>query len=420
MSTMSAALCRYLLFGCFLISAAGAEPLPPPNVTLITLNTNYTLVWDWDRAAADGPNVTFTAEYLPKYKLKYKRTNLNWYKACDKTPHKSCDFTALDLHYLGIFVFRVRVNVNGNHSDWVQKEFCPDKDAALGPPTKVELKPAGSGLDIYISDPLTSTNLSMKEKIPELYYDIVYWKYTEDKRASRNHTLNSTMNVVTLSDLLAWTSYCVTIQSRHDYYKKRSVFTTPQCMQTEGPVPWWTIVRYFLGSLMICFLIVLLIVYVFFRCFKTVKSTFFPSGQLPKHFEEYFCDSPASDIPRLLSPDKEAEILCHKVTICPEPAFLEIHDPPPEALQELAQGLEPDSSGRHSRQGSSGSRDSGVYSTEGGSGLPQTSSGQSSTGAEDSWQAPIKQQEQVKMQDMAPELKSQRLMADEGVVDMCV
>ena len=42
------------------------------------------------------------------------------------------------------------------------------------------------------------------------------------------------MNTVTLPDLRAWTWYCVSVQSRYDFYSKTSAFTTPHCMQTEG------------------------------------------------------------------------------------------------------------------------------------------------------------------------------------------
>lgn len=48
--------------------------------------------------------------------------------------------------------------------------------ADLGPPNKVDLSPAGSDLDVFISDPVTSTNISMKENHPELYYHVVYWE----------------------------------------------------------------------------------------------------------------------------------------------------------------------------------------------------------------------------------------------------
>lgn len=77
------------------------------------------------------------------------------------------------------------------------------------------------------------------------------------------------------------------------------------------------------------------------------------------------------------------------------------------------------SSGRHSRQDSSGSGDSGVYSTGGSSSLRQSNSNQSSAGAEDCEQGHFDLQ-QLKMQDMAPRLKTQLLITDEGIVDMCV
>lgn len=76
-------------------------------------------------------------------------------------------------------------------------------------------------------------------------------------------------------------------------------------------------------------------------------------------------------------------------------------------------------SGRHSRQDSSGSGDSGVYSTGGSSGPRQPNSSQSSAGPEAPWQSTL-DSEQVKMRDMVPSLKTQPLIPDEGIVDMCV
>lgn len=63
-----------------------------------------------------------------KYKLKSSRKKPTWSVACEEKPDRSCDLTEFDLHYLGIYMLRVRANLNGNHSDWVQKEFCPDKE----------------------------------------------------------------------------------------------------------------------------------------------------------------------------------------------------------------------------------------------------------------------------------------------------
>ncbi|XP_035532528.1 interferon alpha/beta receptor 1b-like [Morone saxatilis] len=421
---MSAAFLASLLLCCLQSSPVGAEVAAPQNVTMVTLNTNYTLSWDWDQSAG-GHAVTFTTEYVAKFKLSSKKRDPKWSVVCDKTSHRSCDLTQCNLNYLGIYVLHVRANVNGSHSAWVHIEFCPDKNAALGPPSKVNLTLAGSSLDVSIQDPLTSKNISMKERIPQLYYHYVYWEGTAHTRASGVQTLITSGNFVTLPDLKSWTSYCVSVQSRYDFFNKSSSFTSPICMQTAGVIPWWVIFLSFLGSLIFFFTIVLLAIFGFMKIYKTIKTVFYPSIQLPPHLKDYLCDSPASDVPRLLaSPDSESEHLCDKVIICPMPV-LEIHYPPPEALAAPPSGLQPDSSGRHSRHGSSGSGDSGVYSTGGSSGLRQPNSNQSGQsnqsmlGAETSWQGPF-DSEQVKMRNMTPGLKNQPLITDEGIVDMCV
>ncbi|CAB1447330.1 unnamed protein product [Pleuronectes platessa] len=218
------------------LAAVGPELAPPRDLIMITLNTNYALSWDWDRdqSHADSHAVTFTTQYVGKYKLESKKTSPNWSTACEEKSHRSCDLTMLGLHYLGIYMLRVRANADRHHSKWVQLEFCPDKDAALGPPDKVDLVPAGSDLDVFISEPLTSINTSMKEHLSQMYYNILYWEHSEDSKALRTQTLSSEAKLVTLPGLKAWTLYCVSIQSCNNFYNKSSSFTSPQCMQTEG------------------------------------------------------------------------------------------------------------------------------------------------------------------------------------------
>lgn len=48
--------------------------------------------------------------------------------------------------------------------------------AAIGPPSTVKVTPVNSLLEVVISDPLTITNSSMKEYVPNMYYFIEYWK----------------------------------------------------------------------------------------------------------------------------------------------------------------------------------------------------------------------------------------------------
>ncbi|CAJ1078867.1 interleukin-10 receptor subunit beta isoform X2 [Xyrichtys novacula] len=409
--TMSASVWICLLICTLTVTAAAAaaaEPAPPQDISILTLNTNYTLTWNWNQNHADTSNVTFTTQYIPAYKLDWGRKD--WYEACEDSPHKSCDLTKFNLYYKTIYTLRVRTNVNGRHSEWIQSEFCPETDADVGPPSKVELSPAGSDLDVNITDPLTSNNTSMREHLSDLQYKILYWEHSEDAQVLKHHEVVSSANLVTLPSLKSWTWYCVMVQTRgDDYYNKSSRFTPPLCKQTEGPLPWWQILLYFLASLLVFFVLVVVFFLGSFWCYRTVKATLFPSIQLPTHFKEYLCDSPGSDIPRLLTPDPEDELLCAKVTVCPGTPVLEVHQPPFEELEELDI--------RHSRQNSSGSTDSGVYSTEGGSSQrPQPSSCEGSGASIQSTFDPV----QVKMRDITPKIRGQLEVTDEGVVDVSV
>lgn len=60
--------------------------------------------------------------------------------------------------------------------------------AALGPPSKVALSPEGRNLDIVISDPLSSTNRSMREHHEDLYFQIRYWERSADGQVGAHLT----------------------------------------------------------------------------------------------------------------------------------------------------------------------------------------------------------------------------------------
>ncbi|KAM4558261.1 interferon alpha/beta receptor 1b-like [Odontesthes bonariensis] len=406
-----------LLLWCHRSAAVEAELAPPSMLTMITLNTHYTMSWEWDQRAAESDAVTFTTQYVAKYKLRSKK-GPNWSKMCNETSERSCDLTALNLHYLGIYMLRVRASVNGQHSVWVQKEFCPDKDARVGPPASVNLSPADRSLEVLISDPLTSTNGSMKEHLPKLYYSILYWDRSVETEAVSPQTLSSSVSTVTLSELKAWTWYCVAVQTRYDFYNKSSAFTPPHCMQTEGAIPWWYIFVCFLASLMIWFLGSLLSIYGSFWCFRSYKATFFP--QLPPSLKEYIDGSPGSGIPHHLDSDSQLELLCENVTVCPQPAILEVPSAQAEAFPAPTPDLDPDSSGRHSRQDSSTSGDSGVYSTGGTSGALLPSINQCFTSTGDGWTGPL-DPERVKMHTRVDvqSTSEDRIQTDAGLLEMC-
>ncbi|KAJ8352562.1 hypothetical protein SKAU_G00240380 [Synaphobranchus kaupii] len=369
----------------------------PQNVTLETLNTRYVLTWAWspELDCSENQTTTFTAQYLPKYKLRAKKRD--WSSACQKTLDVYCDFTSCDLHYLGVYVLQVQATCAGKNSEWVQLEFCPDKQANLGPPSKVEAIPGIRLLEVRISDPLTSKNTSMKEIYTELYYLIMYWKDTQNVVKEYRH-LNTSINIVTLTDLEPWTVYCFRVQSRYNFYDKISSFSETQCQRTAGRTPLWQIFLWFLASLVLCFLCVLLPSYGLLRFYWLIKVTCFPSYQLPEPLQEYLYDSsPDSDRPRLLTPESEVEVCCDSLDVCPLVVLpeIEVHAP-----ADSPSALEADPS-RHSRQGSG---DSGVYSTEEASGQM----GGTATGAE-----PVKGTrpgtEQVKMVEIGVESRTASL-----------
>uniref|UniRef100_A0A8C6TFN7 Interferon/interleukin receptor domain-containing protein n=1 Tax=Neogobius melanostomus TaxID=47308 RepID=A0A8C6TFN7_9GOBI len=100
-----------------------------------------------------------------------------WRTPCEGTSNWFCDLNPLNLHYLGVFTLRVRATVNGNQSEWAHVDFAPAKEGdCSGTPTRVLVSHAGNDLEVSISEPQTSNNTSMKDKISSLYYRFLYWE----------------------------------------------------------------------------------------------------------------------------------------------------------------------------------------------------------------------------------------------------
>ncbi|KAI4903469.1 hypothetical protein NFI96_029698 [Prochilodus magdalenae] len=340
------------------VSAVVSTELPAPRIKSIqTLNTNYTLRWEWD-GGPDSGDVTFTAEYLARFKIKKSR-KYNWTTVCPATSDLYCDFTAENLYYYGIWILHVRAQNGSLASSWAEVQFCPDRDAAIGPPSAVVLSPVKGLLQVAISDPVSHRNASMKDLAQDMYYVIQYWKEPLETQTPDNLTTRN--NLVILPDLESWTWYCVRVQSRYDFYDKASAFSPTYCEQTDGQMPYWQIFLYFLLSLALSFLCVLGFSLCFMKSFKVVKNIFYPSIPLPTHIQEYLCDSPGSDMPALLTTEPEAELCCDRLDVLTPDAMIkdvvmEIHAPPQDLEDESRNFI------RHN------SGDSGVYSSEEGSG----------------------------------------------------
>ncbi|XP_024142833.1 interleukin-10 receptor subunit beta [Oryzias melastigma] len=383
-------------------SAAEAELPPPQDLTMLAINTNYTLRWNYAQSAAMPNQVTFTTEFMPTFLLVNKKKPHVWRTACKESPEQTCDLTNLDLYYYTIFKLRVRASANGIHSPWAVMDFCPETDAGIGPPSSVNLAPAGSNLEVVIVDPLTSANSSMREYIKDLKYNILYWEQDGDEQALVTKTISVNSNVVALPDLKPFTWYCVKVQSYTEYDNKNSSFTSPVCMNTDGHPPCWQIILIFLAFLVIVAPLVVLLIVGSFKCSRILKSMLHP--QLPSFLLfESLRDPITSKGPQLIPANVDSEQLWD-VAVCMKSPKLERLS----LVKELAappSGQNLDT--RLLRQTSSGSTDSGVYSTGGTSG----------NGAPDGVNRAVDFLP-VKLKDKEAGLNSCLIAADEGINEM--
>ncbi|KAK2905529.1 hypothetical protein Q8A67_007328 [Cirrhinus molitorella] len=349
---MTALCCLGVCFVLLLKVSAGFGDLRcPENVSVDSLNTRYVLRWDWPHETTANQTVTFTAQYIAEFRSRKAKHDKLWRSVCVNNSEHRCDFTRAELHYQGLYLLRVRANTSQQSSSWVQIGFCPDKQAALGPPSSVKLNAVKEDLEVTITDPLSSNNQSMKTLLDNnLSYLIQYWRRSEGPQTAK--VLLTPNNVATLIDLDRQTWYCVRVQSRYEYYDKNSVFSDTHCARTKGQMPYWQIFLFFMASLLLCFLLALLLCFCFYKMFRLLKNTFWPAIQLPEHIQELWLND--SEKPQLLSP-ASPESVCEPLVMV-NAVLDEV-----EAMDEQSVNAEEQDSSAHSRTGSS---DSGVYSTE--------------------------------------------------------
>uniref|UniRef100_A0A673ICD6 Interleukin 10 receptor, beta n=1 Tax=Sinocyclocheilus rhinocerous TaxID=307959 RepID=A0A673ICD6_9TELE len=169
---------------CVSVCLAGFRDLRrPENVSVDSLNTRYVLRWDWPHETAANQTVTFTAQEFRSRKASNEKY---WTSVCANVLEHHCDFTGAELHYNDLYLLRVWANTSQQSPGWVQIRFCPDKHgdpavSALGPPSSLKLSSVKGDLEIIITDPLSSTNQSMKTLLNDrLSYRIQYWRRSEE------------------------------------------------------------------------------------------------------------------------------------------------------------------------------------------------------------------------------------------------
>ncbi|XP_055008904.1 interleukin-10 receptor subunit beta [Boleophthalmus pectinirostris] len=339
----------------FLPCILRAQVPPPENLTLQAVNTDYSLRWTWP--GMDGQTASFTVQCVSKYQL--ARKNPKWKTACEETSDMSCDLNPLDLHYLGLYT-RVCATVNGNDSDWVPLDFAPAKDAAVGPPTAVQVSAIDSGLEISILEPQTNNNTSMKEKVSSLRYRFTYWEESTGSKSAQ--FLISPNTRVVQENLQSWTRYCVSVQSLTIEPNRTSTFTVPVCIGTNGAFSWGKICLIFFSCLFFVFLLVFGLVLGCFLCHRIYKNSFNPKVDLPSFLDEFLAS------PTLLHSEQHSELQCD---------LLSVRSPSPQQVPSGARDSIHSCSGDSgvSSNDTSTSAQSSVRSTQSSAQSPELSSG---------------------------------------------
>uniref|UniRef100_A0A3B4ERS9 Interleukin-10 receptor subunit beta-like n=1 Tax=Pundamilia nyererei TaxID=303518 RepID=A0A3B4ERS9_9CICH len=221
---------------------------------------------------AEGFNVFSCSCLLRKHQL--KRKTPNWITACNQTSHRSCDLTRFKLLFIGNFMLRVRATVDGRHSEWAQKTFCPYEEAFIGPPD-VTLHVTGTSLEVSIKDPVFKQS-ELRETYTSATYNITYWKSSSKEEVG-------TPDRAVLSDLDPLSEYCVQVQIIYNMNPRPGEYSDVVCERTGDvdATPWVAAVVAFVVMATVVALVVTLVVY-----WKQISKFLFPEVVLPPHFKE--------------------------------------------------------------------------------------------------------------------------------------
>ncbi|XP_010904272.2 interferon alpha/beta receptor 1a isoform X1 [Esox lucius] len=264
----------YYFWAAFLAYSVFAALPGPHNLTMDAMNTRYILRWDWNHSLTND-SVHFTA--------KYTLSNLEWDPTlsvgkCVRTTERMCDFSE-ELEYSASYVLTVMAEVGGQRSNWSRKKFVPDEDAALGPPSHVEVEPGDAMVTVSFREPMTEKNTPMGSLLSSrLYFTLQYWE--KDHPSQKQEKVVDTTER-TLSPLKPWTEYCLRVNAFNKDWNKTSPPTSPQCVRTLGkrhPHVWLVLL-----VLLILLSCVALVYYNYCRRNKSILSKYtFPGNILQK------------------------------------------------------------------------------------------------------------------------------------------
>ncbi|XP_004675580.1 PREDICTED: interleukin-10 receptor subunit beta [Condylura cristata] len=264
---------RTWLGGCLLVSALGMVP-PPKNIRVNSVNFKNILQWE---SPLPKGNLTFTVQYQSYSRL--------FQDKCKNTNTTECDFS--DLSKYGNHTLRVRTELTGDHSDWVNITFSPVDETNVGPPG-IQVDALVNSLHVHFLSPKIDNEpetWTMKNIYNSWTYNVQYWKNGSDEKASVHCQHDSE----TLRDLEPQTTYCVQAQVIIPDRNKAGEWSEPVCEQTAhfDTVSSWVIALVVLAA-SVCVALLLLGCFAMLWCiYEKIKYTFSHQNTLPRHLKEF-------------------------------------------------------------------------------------------------------------------------------------
>lgn len=290
-----------LLFLRFGITVVLSELPRPSNVRITSLNMELLLEWD-------GP--LDSTSYMT-YRAEFKSYVQPFKAVCRNTTALRCDFTS-ELKHFGVYTFRVRAELSGESSSWVETErFTMDENTTIGSPSVI-LNTAEIDIEVTIKDPVFRLS-ELRDVYASATYHITYWKEGQrDKAMQINDIVHNRM---VLPGLEPSTKYCVQVQVKTKRFNKQSQLSNIVCESTnKGTIALWVVA---LGIIVGVAGLVAMVVCGVLCCRKFVRFLF-PKVKVPEHFKEYLLEPPHSSVFLAMQNSTQPEEVYYSVCIMVE------------------------------------------------------------------------------------------------------
>ncbi|XP_077095197.1 cytokine receptor family member b4 isoform X2 [Siphateles boraxobius] len=266
----------------FYIVYVSAESVPiPENVIVKSLDMGLVLEWDPPQN---------TTNQLFNYTAEVKAWR-DYEPVCVRSSSLRCDFTN-DVTTFGLYQLRVRAELHGETSDWVETgEFAVDKITEISAP-HVDLSSRKGQTEVEITDP-PMRRRNLRDVFTQVSYLIRFWRKGEAKKEE----LKRDQNRIMLPNLEPLVNYCVEVAVLYLYNKKTSQFSNMTCV-TNSPsseVEPWVIAVVLLCSFLVVLVAIVLIFLAMWYGYKGCRIIF-PDTKLPENLKQFLSQQSQSPI----------------------------------------------------------------------------------------------------------------------------